>query len=56
MKLFDSPNALRAAVLLGLGVFASAQGAPAVESAKALMEGSSRASPGTGLDLELTPL
>jgi len=35
---------------------AAAQGAPAVESAKALMEGSSRASPGTGLDLELTPL
>lgn len=28
MKLFDSPNAGRAAVLLGLGVFASAQGAP----------------------------
>jgi VWFA-related protein len=28
MKLFDSPNAFRAAVLLGLGVFASAQGAP----------------------------
>jgi serine/threonine protein kinase len=35
---------------------AAAQGAPAVESAKALMEGSSRASPGSGLDLELTPL
>lgn len=28
MKLFDSPNAFRAAVLLGLGVFASAQTAP----------------------------
>ena len=35
---------------------AAAQGAPAVESAKALMEGSSRSSPGTGIDLELTPL
>ena len=28
MKLFDSPNAFRAAVLLGAGVFASAQAAP----------------------------
>jgi VWFA-related protein len=28
MKLFDSSNAFRAAALLGLGVFASAQGAP----------------------------
>jgi CRP-like cAMP-binding protein len=35
---------------------AAAQGAPAVESAKALMEGSTRSGPGSGLDLELTPM
>jgi hypothetical protein len=35
---------------------AAAQGAPAVESAKALMDGSTRSGPGSGLDLELTPM
>jgi len=35
---------------------AAAQGTPAVESAQSLMAGSTRASPGTGLDLELTPM
>ena len=34
---------------------AAAQGAPAVESAKALMDGSSRSSPGSGLDLRFMP-
>ena len=35
---------------------AAAHGTPAVECAQSLMAGSTRASPGTGLDLELTPL
>jgi len=35
---------------------AAGQGTPAVESAQSLMVGSTRAAPGSGLDLELTPL
>ena len=35
---------------------AAAQGAPAVECAQSLMAGSTRTGPGTGLDLELSPL
>jgi CRP-like cAMP-binding protein len=39
-----------------VNLIAAAHGAPAVESAKALMEGSTRSAPGSGLDLELTPM
>jgi hypothetical protein len=35
---------------------AAAQGTPAVECAQSLIAGSTRAAPGTGLDLELSPL
>jgi serine/threonine protein kinase len=39
-----------------VNAIAAAQGAPAVESSRALLEGSSRSAPGGGIDLELAPM